>query len=979
MLVKLILALFIVSITTACAAPVPPELKDCKIHKIWPCSALNEGWRPDHNVSAFSVKNGILSFTNTGSDPWIINTTPGSADTSSYHFLGIKMRSSVSGSNQIYFATDESPLGESTVIQCPVRGDGQFHFYEVNLSQLKTWKGKLTTLRIDPVNGGSEVGAKVDIDWIALYQVPARITIGRPYTWHDGSKNIVTIPVRNIGGEPSQPGIIKLDNNEPKAIRPVRPNETCTVNLEFQPKANPETMRIRGVFGGRKRFNIEMSTGQAMDVYTAVLAYLDKAGVINYIEVLPTEERARVSRAKRSIDGGTATFTLNFNTLPNTRKMIVTTALNATIPIKVLRFEGPRIEFSSSISNGHALFPGLEYLDANEPSSASAHIGPKLADRHVPHPYKITVPVMAVETEVGVIGVSWDPLQEWAPGHALPCAEFEVPNRSEGGANTLMTVFAPSIPDYVDENSEFARQPYTLKPGQAMKLTTTFFISNGKISDVIPDYYASHGIPKAPPIAGGAEGTIDTCFKAYTQSLYSAEVKGWKSHFGMGVPYSFKAPYAALVLGESLRKSDPTIARRCDIDPNAQIALYTGPTLGWFTDDARKAAREAISKQSADGGFPYSITEEQSKRVKEFADQVGIDATTLGTIGETNSGLICRELNGILDYALRTADRQCIEAGLKGLEKLNTYTVPRGAQTWEVHAHTPDIYAAAIAVDANVKGYHLTGDAKYLDAAKFWAQTGLPFVYSWAPPISSVPAAVLHLDENGEGKHGFLDKPTEFYIDTHRHVLPGASIAVFGTSFYMVNWFGTPVQWCGLAWANSVREYVKLQPDPVLKAVADAVFASGTQQQFDKGFAAGTYPDSWNLASNTVNTAFIVPDSIISYAYSLIDEKHPASISIEGIPTPAGRAYFNTYALIEDMKSSTNSFSAELKWYANQDLYTCIANSPEPARVNLDGTALARVTDLAAAVSGYYYDSTNKALHIKYRTAARTAKVEVDW
>jgi len=176
------LAAAIVALSNAVlAAQTPAQIADCKVFKVWHFTGSAEGWRPDHNVGPFTIKNGVLSFTNIGSDPWIINTDFGSPDCSKYGRLGIMMRASVSGQNQVYFATDNSKLGEDTVVTCPIRGDGKFHFCEFDLAKLATWTGKLKVLRIDPVNGGSQVGAKVDIDWIALYQAPARIAMGKPY------------------------------------------------------------------------------------------------------------------------------------------------------------------------------------------------------------------------------------------------------------------------------------------------------------------------------------------------------------------------------------------------------------------------------------------------------------------------------------------------------------------------------------------------------------------------------------------------------------------------------------------------------------------------------------------------------------------------------------------------------------------------------------------------------------------------------
>ena len=39
----------------------------------------------------------------------------------------------------------------------------------------KVWNGTIDRLRIDPIEGKAGHGGQVEIDWIALFQVPARV------------------------------------------------------------------------------------------------------------------------------------------------------------------------------------------------------------------------------------------------------------------------------------------------------------------------------------------------------------------------------------------------------------------------------------------------------------------------------------------------------------------------------------------------------------------------------------------------------------------------------------------------------------------------------------------------------------------------------------------------------------------------------------------------------------------------------------
>lgn len=1011
----LLLALLAVASASPIVAAPPIDLRGCRIGKLWDFHGGADGWRADHNVGDFHAGQGALAFRNTGPDPWIINTDVGIADVSPFHFLGIRMRSNRSGSNQIYFVTDRSPaMGEDKVLSVPVIGDGEYHTYVIDMSALKTWAGKLTTLRIDPVNGGEEIGAHIDIDWIAIYQTPAELSMGRPYAGIDGDRVMVSIPITNVGGEPFDSDISVRANGSTQTVRGLQSRQTSQVI--FALRKSPSPIVLSATSAGKLLLAADLvspvsnaahassdgpsilripdhapfssigvsppgggpgSAGELRPL--ATLAYRDKSGTIHYMELsadkVERNDQTVTMRSTRLVVGGTATFTWEFSG-PS-----VTVTMTSTARLDVLRFEGPRFlvgEGSFGAHKTHALFPGLEYLEADEPSSALRHIGPKFADRHVPHPYKVTIPFMAVENAGTYAGLRWNPMSEWAPGQKLPCAEFESPSRSPGASNHMLSLFVPSIPHFMAENADLASTPFALQPGKQIRLSMTFFAGNGTITDAVAKQVSPN--TPLPPISKGVEGTIANCMTAFTESLYSAKANGWKYHIGLHQTPGPNPMMAALVLSESLRKGDPDLAKKCRIRSNTQLAQYTGTTLDWFLDGRKTQVDAIVAQMSPDGGFPYTISPDMVKKVEEFNGMAGTDAHDLGEIGKTNSGLIAAPLLGILSCAVQTGGDKCIQAALKGLERLNSFTVPRGAQGWEVHVHAPDVYAAGLAIDCNLAGYELTGDERYLDRARFWALTGIPFIYSWVPPINPVPAKVLHMDDAGEGKALVSADPSLFYDTIKRQINPGASIAVFGTSFYIVNWFGVPVQWCGISYADAARRYLKYRPnDALITHVADSVFASATQQQFEKGLLAGTFTDSWDLQADTTSPVCIMPGSILDYAYYLIDEKSPSETRIAGFPLRGQRAVLNSYAIIQECKATDAALEATLKHFAGQDVWSCITRSQKPSTVSVDGKTLTEATDLRNAQSGFWFDPANGALHIKYRASKRTAVLRVAW
>ena len=142
-----------------------------------------------------------------------------------------------------------------------------------------------------------------------------------------------------------------------------------------------------------------------------------------------------------------------------------------------------------------------------------------------------------------------------------------------------------------------------------------------------------------------------------------------------------------------------------------------------------------------------------------------------------------------------------IEQGLALLDKqtaLYANTVPRGAQTWEVPLHTPDILASAHLVKAYTLGYMISGKQEYLEQARYWAWTGVPFVY--------------------------LVNPTEGEIG------PYATIAVLGaTNWQAPVWFGRPVQWCGLVYCSALHLLSQYDKNGPWETIAKGITATGLQ------------------------------------------------------------------------------------------------------------------------------------------------------
>lgn len=85
------------------------------------------------------------------------------------------------------------------------------------------------------------------------------------------------------------------------------------------------------------------------------------------------------------------------------------------------------------------------------------------------------------------------------------------------------------------------------------------------------------------------------------------------------------------------------------------------------------------------------------------------------------SGYTASAVLQVLEHGAFSGDRQLIAEGLRLLRAMDKFRngVPRGAQTWEIPLHTPDIYAAGLLVRCYLMGYLLTGYQDYLEQARY--------------------------------------------------------------------------------------------------------------------------------------------------------------------------------------------------------------------------------------------------------------------
>jgi hypothetical protein len=203
----------------------------------------------------------------------------------------------------------------------------------------------------------------------------------------------------------------------------------------------------------------------------------------------------------------------------------------------------------------------------------------------------------------------------------------------------------------------------------------------------------------------------------------------------------------------------------------------------------------------------------------------------------------------LLEIALFTGDKDALSAGLKTLEYMKRFSVPRGAQTWELSLHTPDVLASAYLVWAYVRGYELTGKKEHLDEARRWALSGVPFVYLWG------------------------DRPVMLY----------ATPPVYGATNYRAPlWIGLPVQWCGRVYAHALTFLASHDRTLDWNHLARGILVAGQQMQYPDGRLLGCLPDVFSLPGQSRAGPSINPGGILSTDLVLAGRLDSLAVALGG-------------------------------------------------------------------------------------------------
>jgi len=756
-----------------------------------------KAWRAQHDISEMRPTSGGLLVRISGIDPYIAGPAFDCPDGQPL-WLHIRMKSDEGGRAQVFYFRGNATEEASVRFAAP---PGEWADVRVGLPAL----GKGYRLRLDPPgSGGTAIVSLIEIEKRASFAAPA---------WPAPA----VAPPGN-GAQRIKSGELTLAHGATFG--------NFEIALAGRKLAVGHSRLLIGYLGADRPHWIDLSKAQSQ---------LTREG-----------DAIVLSATMKDPDGGTWTVRQTFS--PGAEGSIdVATEIGVDRERQALFV--PMFAMCPGVGSfgqqkDHGLFAGLEYLDKDEPSSSEADIIGPGSKRQVPDTLRITMPLMAISAEGRWVGLIWK------PGREL-CAIFDSPDRIfKSGGHVMGLLYPGANGNNREDGSLLPHYPQLLSAGQSIRASATIIAGKGEsVVPAIEKYVSLRGLPKVPD----TKLTLADYSKLAAAGWLDSQIRQG-ARFRHAWPGGFQPQPAAdapvWMDWLSSRCGDKALSERltqASADALGQVNpgsyAFSGVShvrypvaallYGQVAENARRAGQQGwalLRRFEPDGTLLYRPS------------AGGVDYGKTHFAKDAN-GLTSQIVMTVLESAVLSGDAKLIAEGLRVLRGMDKFanSAPRGAQTWECPLHTPDVLASAHLVRAYTLGYELTGEAHFLDMARYWAWTGVPFIY--------------------------LVNPTD------REIGPYAGIAVYGATHWKApNWMGLPVQWCALVYADALYRFERHDPKGPWRQIADGITASGVQQTWPIGSNAqrqGLLPDSFVLRSGIRNDAAINPGTVQANAVRL--------------------------------------------------------------------------------------------------------------
>ncbi len=765
----------------------------------WDFAEGTEGWAA-HNQCRLTTVEGVLRIHSTGGDPFL--SAPVRLDGSELA-VRIRMRLKTGGDGQFFWSSNKhqgtDPRRQSSFA---LRHDGAWHEYTVPLPI----DGNLTELRLDP---GTAAG-QIDVDWIAVHRGGLHPLELLKLQQRDGS---AAVHLRNHAPDPIDVRVNgrphRLPGSDTTAVPVPWPTGTALASQRV-------VVESRSLPPIERRFWVYRPDA-ALDSIRHQLGRVSLQAARNGSLVrLLRDEREVAALAPLVHIGGQVpelelvddrTWPLEF--VGDHVRVTLADTPDGDLVVRIdsdRMAEGPVVRVPGLLEQG--LLAGVEYLGKDECSSSRLDIETDEHLRFEPDPMDVTMPLMAVVTDRAGVAMTWD-------------------------TNDLQPIFAaPDVLDFLDGH----RMSLKGKKIRAALRVGDGWSDGDRLENAILWCVQRHGLPALPQPPRSESAQMQLSLAAYRGLILDQENRGW---FHAVVPGGRRMPARGAPFADCASAIFRITGRMPEVSqlqlggvhvPNSASFFLSGHAADWLRIvDARAA--QFRGRQQPDGSFRYN------------------GKFRRGHFEDTASGVCGHAARLLLEHAYYTGHQESLAAGLETLVYSQRFRTPRGAQTWEVPLHTPDILASAHLVWAHVRAYELTGDRDHLAEASRWAIRGLPFVYQWS------------------------NQPIMLYATT----------PVFGaTNWVAPNWIGLPVQWCGTVYAYALLLLSAYEQTLDWRHVAEGILICGEQMQYPDGPSQGCLPDAFDLRTQQRRPADINPGALVSLRLHLSGRLDNLAVATNG-------------------------------------------------------------------------------------------------
>ncbi len=518
-------------------------------------------------------------------------------------------------------------------------------------------------------------------------------------------------------------------------------------------------------------------------------------------------------------------------------------------------------EGSFGTAKEDAILPGVEWAINDEWTSGTDWFKDPWAMKYVPHPNKVTMPLMALSHEGTSVSLSWDPNQvatRWFNYRPhVPQPVFASPNFIDRMNNQLMGLMVPDATIEGHENEVYAEIPLELKIDQEINFDAEIHVTTGNGVDAMVNWVKQNSLPDPGEPRWPYEEALDRIANAYNTNLW---------HEGEGFGYYQRntriKPNVPSFMDRYIRENKKTSLAK-ELKAKVEWSREQMGDRKLKADAAQKRGEDLLALQRKDGSFVFDpegrhYTKDDFMVATSFIESMGI-------VGDTALEIIMLPAIELLDAGRKTGDTRFTEAAQRAFDYCMYMKRPEAGDYWETPIHAANLLASGHAAIGYYEAYREFGDEMYREKSIYWIRTLLAFTHMWEP----VKMPML-----------YNTKPV-----------------LSSSDWYFANWVRDHVQWEVLRvfnesaareihWGDIDREidWDRFQEGITQAAMQWIIIHTedswrphnlpSTWEGYKNGDYDYCYPDTHNSTTGMYGGMFISPEPIVTNIYYLLDRKN---------------------------------------------------------------------------------------------------------